>query len=209
MLILLKKSTRRCSELIEEFDISNIEQVVHEMETLEAQTEAEAGHRVTPNAQRSHTKKNRRCSLLIEELPVLDKQVLDELEKEDISAGAPFTSSPAATSSSPKAGAADPRRRRSSILVEDPNDVSYHPSSFQLYAPPRQRQEWGQQQILPRVNWGDLFFDLFYVAAAYNVSAMFPLRMCACVNVHLASALSTRRRMHRFVIVCHNELTFP
>jgi hypothetical protein len=37
-------------------------------------------------------------------------------------------------------------------------DVSYTPTAFQIYAPPRQRQEWGQKQILPRVNWGDLFF---------------------------------------------------
>ena len=65
----------------------------------------------------------------------------------------------------------DPRaRRNSSILVgDDPNEISYHPSILRLYAPPQQRQQWGQRQILPRVNWGDLFFDLFYVAAAYNV----------------------------------------
>jgi hypothetical protein len=43
-------------------------------------------------------------------------------------------------------------------IVGTIREVSYHPSSFQLYAPPRQRQEWGQKQILPRVNWGDLFF---------------------------------------------------
>eukprot|EP00934_Nitzschia_sp_Nitz4_P007472 Nitzschia sp. Nitz4//scaffold31_size150131//3535//5854//NITZ4_002807-RA/size150131-processed-gene-0.124-mRNA-1//-1//CDS//3329547596//7462//frame0 len=60
-------------------------------------------------------------------------------------------------------------RRRSSIL-EDPNEKSYHPVSLKLYSPPIQRQRWGQRQILPRVNWGDLFFDLFYVAAAYNAS---------------------------------------
>lgn len=39
-----------------------------------------------------------------------------------------------------------------------------------LYAPPRQRQKWGETQVLPRINWGDLFFDLHYVAATYNVS---------------------------------------
>lgn len=43
-------------------------------------------------------------------------------------------------------------------IVGTIREVSYHPSAFQLYAPPRQRQEWGQKQILPRVNWGDLFF---------------------------------------------------
>jgi len=49
-------------------------------------------------------------------------------------------------------------------------DVTYRPGKLLLYSPPRQRQKWGQEQILPRVNWGDLFFDLFYVASTYNVS---------------------------------------
>lgn len=51
-----------------------------------------------------------------------------------------------------------------------PNDVSFRPSAVKFYRPPFQRQRWGDTQILPRVNWGDLFFDLFYVAAGYNVS---------------------------------------
>ena len=51
-----------------------------------------------------------------------------------------------------------------------PFDLSYHPGILKFYEPPMQRQKWGDTQILPRVNWGDLFFDLFYVAAAYNVS---------------------------------------
>lgn len=37
------------------------------------------------------------------------------------------------------------------------------------YTPPRQRQRWGDTQIAPHTNWGDIFFDLFYVAAAYNL----------------------------------------
>jgi hypothetical protein len=57
------------------------------------------------------------------------------------------------------------RRRELSVLRQSfvPNDISYHPG-FQVcfFAPPRQRQRWGDNQILPRVNWGDLFFDLFY-----------------------------------------------
>jgi hypothetical protein len=36
----------------------------------------------------------------------------------------------------------------------------------------RQRQRWDDQQILPHVNWGDLFFDLFYVGAAYNLAVI-------------------------------------
>lgn len=44
--------------------------------------------------------------------------------------------------------------------------------SIPLYSPPRQRQRWTDTQILPHVNWGDLFFDLFYVAAAYNLDGI-------------------------------------
>lgn len=51
-----------------------------------------------------------------------------------------------------------------------PFTATYHPGKIVFFAPPRQRQRWGDTQILPRLNWGDLFFDLFYVAAAYNVS---------------------------------------
>lgn len=55
--------------------------------------------------------------------------------------------------------------------VSAAGDLSYHPGIALVapFAPPRQRQKWGDNQILPRTNWGDLFFDLFYVAAAYNV----------------------------------------
>jgi hypothetical protein len=40
-----------------------------------------------------------------------------------------------------------------------------------FYAPPMQRQKWGEEQVLPHINWGDLFFDLFYVGAAYNLGS--------------------------------------
>ena len=40
------------------------------------------------------------------------------------------------------------------------------------YAPPVQRQRWGADQSLPHINWGDLFFDLFYVAMSYNLGGM-------------------------------------
>ena len=58
--------------------------------------------------------------------------------------------------------------RRSSIIQAQNFDVSYHPDKLILYSRPRQRQQWGDTQVLPRVNYGDLFFDLFFVAAAYN-----------------------------------------
>ena len=41
-----------------------------------------------------------------------------------------------------------------------------------IYSRPKQRQRWGEQHILPHVNWGDLFFDLFYVAAAFNLDGI-------------------------------------
>lgn len=40
-----------------------------------------------------------------------------------------------------------------------------------LYARPRQRQRWDDHQVQPHVNWGDLFWDLFYVSAAFNLAA--------------------------------------
>lgn len=35
-----------------------------------------------------------------------------------------------------------------------------------LYMPPRQRQRWGEKQHAVHNNWGDIFFDLFFVALA-------------------------------------------
>ena len=58
-------------------------------------------------------------------------------------------------------------------------DVSYTPTVFQMYAPPRQRQEWGQKQILPRVNWGDLFFG----------TCPFPLGLSLSHVTHLLSLI--------------------
>ena len=40
------------------------------------------------------------------------------------------------------------------------------------YCPPVQRQRWGDDHVLPHINWGDIFFDLFYVAAAYNLGVL-------------------------------------
>ena len=53
------------------------------------------------------------------------------------------------------------------------NTVLFRPTQRVVwYSPPRQRQKWGDTQVLPRVNWFDLFFDLFYVGATYNVSSI-------------------------------------
>jgi Bacterial low temperature requirement A protein (LtrA) len=64
--------------------------------------------------------------------------------------------------------------RRINVTAEvAPHDLlTFRPSRVLFYAPPRQRQRWGDTQVLPRVNWGDLFFDLFYVGATYNVSSI-------------------------------------
>mmetsp|Transcript_5699 Transcript_5699/g.7280 ORF Transcript_5699/g.7280 Transcript_5699/m.7280 type:complete len:563 (+) Transcript_5699:38-1726(+) len=48
-------------------------------------------------------------------------------------------------------------------------EQSHHHADW-FWKLPIQRQRWGDQQVLPHVNWGDLFFDLFYVAAAYNLA---------------------------------------
>jgi hypothetical protein len=37
-------------------------------------------------------------------------------------------------------------------------------SSF-LRKPSKQRLRWGEDHVLPHVNWGGLFFDLFYVVS--------------------------------------------
>lgn len=44
-------------------------------------------------------------------------------------------------------------RRSSAIATSAPNDRSYHPSRAKFYCHPRQRQRWGDTQILPRTNW--------------------------------------------------------
>ena len=53
------------------------------------------------------------------------------------------------------------------------HDVNHkHSTETSYYAPPHQRQRWGDTQVAPHTNWGDLFFDVFYVAAAYNLGNM-------------------------------------
>lgn len=40
------------------------------------------------------------------------------------------------------------------------------------YTPPIQRQRWGEEQLAPHTDWGDIFFDLFYVASACKCNYM-------------------------------------
>ncbi len=49
---------------------------------------------------------------------------------------------------------------------------SFSLPSLRLVSQPLPRQRWGDKQVLPHVNWGDIFFDLFYVAAAYNLASI-------------------------------------
>jgi hypothetical protein len=62
------------------------------------------------------------------------------------------------------------RATRRASLDAAPYDISFRPSLLLLYSRPQQRQKWGDTQVLPRVDWGDLFFDLFYVGATYNIT---------------------------------------
>jgi hypothetical protein len=55
---------------------------------------------------------------------------------------------------------------------EHEHEHHHHHHETRLYVPPHQRQRWGDVQIAPHTNWGDLFFDVFYVAAAYNLGNM-------------------------------------
>lgn len=59
-------------------------------------------------------------------------------------------------------------------VVDDDQPLHVHqaPGTIPWYTPPMQRVFYGKPQILPHVNWGDLFFDLFFVAAAYNLGAL-------------------------------------
>jgi hypothetical protein len=59
--------------------------------------------------------------------------------------------------------------------IESSSSSSSSSSFLPFYQAPRQRHRWQdlqqqqQQQQHPHKQWGDIFFDLFYVAAAYNL----------------------------------------
>ena len=48
-------------------------------------------------------------------------------------------------------------------------------TSMPFYRPPRQRQRWSDNQLAPHTEWGDIFFDLFYVATACKFSSPYEL----------------------------------
>jgi len=72
--------------------------------------------------------------------------------------------------SSSRGGGRGTRGSRLARYLSAGLDRSGRPAAVNFYARPQQRQKWGDAQCLPRVNWGDLFFDLFFVAATYQVT---------------------------------------
>jgi low temperature requirement protein LtrA len=46
------------------------------------------------------------------------------------------------------------------------------PRYFALFKPPRQMHHWGQPQPHPHTNWFDLFFDLIFVGAAFQLGTL-------------------------------------
>lgn len=92
---------------------------------------------------------------------VLEKEQLDR-KKDDYPA--------TATDNNSSNGA---MKQHHSDVFHDPQQRHHHDDAVEgsvpLYAPPRQRQRWGDEQVAPHTNWGDIFFDLFYVAASYNL----------------------------------------
>ena len=82
----------------------------------------------------------------------------------------------------------DEKFKEIELIDSDGHFIDGHETMLPWYSPPVQRQRWGKDQMLPHVNWGDLFFDLFYVAAAYNLGAL------------LMSAMSDSRQWLRGLI---------
>jgi hypothetical protein len=59
----------------------------------------------------------------------------------------------------------------SGLLHQHTSSLRRLDQAVPFYARPKQRQRWDDTQLQPHVNWGDLFWDLFYVSAAYNLAA--------------------------------------
>lgn len=99
-----------------------------------------------------------------EEIHDLQQQV-DNLDNEEEATTRPRQLKTQRSSSLISAAPNDERNNNNATASAAPEhtlrELSYHPSAFKIYQAPRQRQEWGQKQILPRVNWGDLFFGTF------------------------------------------------
>ena len=55
---------------------------------------------------------------------------------------------------------------------DEPADEHHGGGDLPFYAPPVQRNRWGEEQFLPHVDWGDIFYDLFFVAAAFRLGSL-------------------------------------
>ena len=61
------------------------------------------------------------------------------------------------------------------------------PRFFSLFNPPRQMQHWGQPQVHPHTNWFDLFFDLVFVGAAFQLGTLLKATVSAEGALYFAS----------------------
>ena len=99
----------------------------------------------------------------------LDVEDGDDIGEKEDDGGEDELPPPSPVRQRPMAITSSTRSRRVSVYA----DVAYIPEArIRVYSPPRQRQKWGSDYVLPHVNWGDLFFDLFYVAGFYNLGLL-------------------------------------
>ena len=162
-----QRKPRRCSELIcEEYDIDCGEDGEGDVEEATASFENKRSPSVTNH---SALRKSRQKSCLMElgeeEIHDLQQQV-DALDIEEEVTPRPRKLKTQRSSSFISAAPNEERNNNATASAAPRHtlrELSYHPSAFKIYQAPRQRQEWGQKQILPRVNWGDLFFGTFVV----------------------------------------------
>ena len=68
-------------------------------------------------------------------------------------------------------------------IDEDGHFLDHHTHIVPWYSPPIQRQRWGEDSVLPHVNWGDLFFDLFYVAMVRLLLVLYVVYVGVCLDV--------------------------
>lgn len=159
------RKPRRSSELIcEEYDIGCGEDGEGDMEEATTSFENKRRPSVTNSALRKSRQKSCLMELGEEEIHDLQQQV-DNLDNEEEATTRPRQLKTQRSSSFISAAPNDERNNNNATASAAPEhtlrELSYHPSAFKIYQAPRQRQEWGQKQILPRVNWGDLFFGTF------------------------------------------------
>lgn len=68
---------------------------------------------------------------------------------------------------------------------------SYHDDASTFYAVPKRRHHWYQPQYELHASWADLFFDLIYVGAAYQLGVVVKYSFVSCYYDGLPSTNST------------------